>query len=280
MQYAPTGTRGLPNPHRSAKEPLGSRRLPHNGGMSDSPPLGEPLPSWKPARMPDRITLEGRLVNLVPVDPEVHAEALYVCSHDPADPELWTYLFVGPFPNVSDFRGYLETVATSPTDIFFTIVDRATGRPAGIASYLRIEPQHGVIEIGHIWFGVALQRTPGSTEAMYLLARHAFDDLGHRRLEWKCDALNRRSCRAAERLGFTFEGVFRQHMVNKGRNRDTAWYGMLDGDWPSRRHAFEAWLAPANFDAKGIQVRSLAEIRERSKFTAEGQRSQRVAENT
>ena len=128
-----------------------------------------------------------------------------------------------------------------------------------MASYLRIEPEFGVIEIGHIWFGVPLQRTTAATEAIYLLARHAFDDLGYRRLEWKCNALNAASRRAAERFGFTFEGVFRQHMVVKGRNRDTAWYAIVDEDWPAIRSAFQAWLAPENFDSQGIQVRSLGD---------------------
>src|SRR4051794_34381719 len=131
----------------------------------------------------------------------------------------------------------------------------------GVASYLRIEPEHGVIEIGHIWFGAALQRTPAATEAVYLLARHAFDALGHRRLEWKCDAANARSRAAAERLGFTFEGVFRQHMIVKGRNRDTAWYALLDGEGKAARAGFEAGLTPATFAAGGRQRRSLAALR-------------------
>jgi RimJ/RimL family protein N-acetyltransferase len=131
----------------------------------------------------------------------------------------------------------------------------------GQGSYLRIEPEHGVVEIGHLAFGPMLQRTAGATEAVYLLARHAFDELGYRRLEWKCNALNARSRAAAERLGFTFEGVFRRHMVVKGRNRDTAWYAIVDGDWPAARAAFEDWLAPGNFDASGRQLRSLAAIR-------------------
>ena len=131
----------------------------------------------------------------------------------------------------------------------------------GVVSYLRIEPEHGCIEIGHIWFGAALQRTPAATETIYLLARHAFDDLGHRRLEWKCDAANARSRRAAERFGFTFEGVFRQHMIVKGRNRDTAWFALLDGEWPAARAAYEAWLRPENFDADGRQLSPLAAAR-------------------
>ena len=132
---------------------------------------------------------------------------------------------------------------------------------SGVVSYLRIEPEHACIEIGHIWFGAPLQRTPGATETIYLLARHAFDDLGNRRLEWKCDAANARSRRAAERFGFTFEGVFRQHMIVKGRNRDTAWFSLLDSEWPAVRAAFEAWLAPENFDAGGRQRSPLKNVR-------------------
>jgi RimJ/RimL family protein N-acetyltransferase len=139
--------------------------------------------------------------------------------------------------------------------------DGATGRAGGMASFLRAEPAHGCVEIGHIWFGAGLQRTPHATEAIWLLARHAFDALGNRRLEWKCDAANERSRRAALRFGFTFEGVFRQHMIVKGRNRDTAWFALLDREWPAAGRAFEAWLDPSNFDAAGVPRRALAELR-------------------
>jgi RimJ/RimL family protein N-acetyltransferase len=142
----------------------------------------------------------------------------------------------------------------------FTIIDRAAGAARGLATLMSMVPEHGVIEIGHIWLSPQLQRTRQATEAIYVMARHAFEDLGNRRLEWKCDAQNAASRRAAERFGFTFEGVFRQHRVIKGRNRDTAWYSIIDGEWPQRRAAFEAWLAPANFDASGAQRRSLGEI--------------------
>jgi RimJ/RimL family protein N-acetyltransferase len=153
----------------------------------------------------------------------------------------------------------LAAVAGSRDPLVFTVVVLPEERPLGMVSYLRITPEFGVIEIGHIWFGVPLQRTTAATEAIYLLARHAFDDLGYRRLEWKCNSLNARSRRAAERFGFTFEGVFRQHQVVKGHNRDTAWYAMTDGDWPAVRAGFERWLSAANFDAEGRQLRSLAE---------------------
>ena len=150
--------------------------------------------------------------------------------------------------------------AKSVDPFFFAIIDHATGLPVGQASYLRIEPAHRAIEVGHIIFAPALQRSIGATEAMYLMARHVFDDLGYRRYEWKCNALNQPSRRAALRLGFTFEGIFRQHMIIKGRNRDTAWFSLLDSEWPLRRANFEQWLAPSNFDSSGRQKLSLASL--------------------
>ncbi len=210
---------------------------------------------WEPAARPERKPLRGQRVELRPVDAETDAAPLFAASRDPA---IWTYLWEGPYESEEELVRTLEWMAGSEDPLFFTLV---TDAPAGIASYLRITPEHGVIEIGHIWFGTELQRTTAATEAIYLLARHAFDDLGYRRLEWKCNALNEASRRAAERFGFTFEGVFRQHMVVKGRSRDTAWYAIVDGDWPAVRAAFEAWLAPENFDAAGRQRRSLEELR-------------------
>jgi RimJ/RimL family protein N-acetyltransferase len=214
---------------------------------------------WKPARVPAKVPLEGAAVVLEPVDPARHAAALFSSSEDA--PELWQHLAYGPFPNQDEFAGWLQDRAATDDPLFYALVDRAAGEARGMASYLRIEPEHGVIEIGHIWFAPAMQRTRAATEAIFLLARHAFDDLGNRRLEWKCNSMNAPSRRAAERFGFTFEGIFRQHMVTKGRNRDTAWYSMTDGEWPSRRAAFEAWLATENFDPEGRQRRSLAEYR-------------------
>lgn len=215
-----------------------------------------------PAHAPRRSILRGNLVRLEPLDPGRHGPDLYGASHGPdTDPHLWDYLPDGPFADDAAFNSWLKGAARSDDPLFFAVVDAATGRAQGMVSYLRIVPAHGVIEIGYIWFGPALQRTRGATEAIYLLARHVFDDLGYRRLEWKCNALNERSRRAAERLGFAFEGIFRQHMVVKGRNRDTAWYAMLDSEWPLARTAFERWLAPENVDGSGRQRRSLAEFR-------------------
>jgi RimJ/RimL family protein N-acetyltransferase len=206
-----------------------------------------------------KVPLEGTTVLLEPVDPAQHAGALFSSSKDA--PELWKHLAYGPFANQDEFTGWLRERAASDDPLFYALIDRAAGQARGMASYLRIEPEHGVIEIGHIWFAPALQRTRQATEAIFLLARHAFDDLGYRRLEWKCNSLNAPSRRAAERFGFTYEGIFRQHMVVKGQNRDTAWYAMTDGEWPIRRAAFEAWLAPENFDHEGRQRRPMAEYR-------------------
>jgi RimJ/RimL family protein N-acetyltransferase len=202
-------------------------------------------------------TLAGERVVLRPVDPDADATALFEASRDPA---IWDYLPYGPYASAEELREALVDRARSDDPVFFTVV--VDDVPLGSLSYLRITPQHGVIEIGHIWFGTPLQRTPAATEAIYLLARHVFDDLGWRRLEWKCDAQNAKSRRAAERFGFTFEGIFRKHMIVKGRDRDTAWFSIVDYEWPAIRAAFEAWLAPENFDAAGAQRKSLAQWRQ------------------
>jgi RimJ/RimL family protein N-acetyltransferase len=222
---------------------------------------------WKPARVPEKVPLQGATVILEPLEPARHAAELFSSSKDA--PELWKHLAYGPFANQEVFTRWLEDRAATDDPLFYALVDRTAGEARGMASYLRIEPEHGVIEIGHIWFAPALQRTRQATEAIFLMARHAFDDLGYRRFEWKCDSLNGPSRRAAERFGFTYEGIFRQHMVTKGRNRDTAWYSMTDGEWPLRRAAFEAWLAPDNFDQEGRQRRSLGEYRRGSADTGD-----------
>jgi len=202
---------------------------------------------------PERTTFEGRYVRLTPLDPAAHAEALYQGSHGPACEDLWRYLFDGPYPDLAAFRIGLEKKAATDDPLFYTILDRPTGEPRGYASFMRIEPAHRVIEVGSILYTPKLQRTAGATEAMYLMARYVFEDLQYRRYEWKCNSLNEPSRRAALRLGFTFEGIFRQHMIVKGENRDTAWYSMLDNEWPDRKARFERWLAPENFDEAGRQ---------------------------
>jgi RimJ/RimL family protein N-acetyltransferase len=224
-----------------------------------------PVVDWTPAAPPPRQVLDGRHVRLEPFA-DHHRRELYASLHADGDPTLWDYLPYGPFDE-PDWDAWFAASAASADPLFYALVDPGSGTPGGQASYLRIEPADGVIEIGHIALGPALQRTAAATEAIHLLARHAFDDLGYRRLEWKCNALNDRSRRAADRLGFTFEGVFRQHMVVKGHNRDTAWYSIVDGEWPGVRAAFEAWLAPENFDAAGRQRRALAEIRRSAQET-------------
>jgi RimJ/RimL family protein N-acetyltransferase len=195
------------------------------------------------------------------IEPAQDAEPLYQASHAPTgDPRIWTYLYDGPYPDLESFRRALEEQATRRDPLFFTVTGVPEGDPRGIVSYLSIVPEHGSIEIGNIWFSPALQRTRAATEAIFLLARHAFDELGYRRLEWKCNALNQPSRRAAERFSFSFEGVFLNHRVVKGRNRDTAWFAITEERWPHVREGFERWLSPENFDATGQQRSRLGEL--------------------
>lgn len=211
-------------------------------------------------RVPARITLEGRIVRIEPLDAAQHGDAIYEGSHGPDSEDLWRYLFDGPYPDPAAFLAALRKKAESEDPLFFAIVDRTSGRAMGHAAYMRITPAHRVIEVGSILYTTPFQRTAGATEAMYLMARHVFEDLAYRRYEWKCDSRNEPSRRAAQRLGFQFEGIFRQHMIVKGRNRDTAWFSMLDSEWPARKAAFEQWLNPDNFDAQGRQRKSLYEM--------------------
>jgi RimJ/RimL family protein N-acetyltransferase len=213
---------------------------------------------WMPVPHPGRDPLNGEHVRLRPLR-AADAEELYAATHPPrSDPALWTYMSDGPYADVGELQTALSEAETSEDPLFFAVVcdDRVLGR----TSYMRITPAFGVIEIGNIVFAPALQRRTAATEAIYLLARHAFDDLGYRRLEWKCNALNAASRRAADRFGFTFEGVFRNHQIVKGRNRDTAWYAIVDADWPVIRSGFEAWLSADNFDDDGLQRAVLARL--------------------
>ena len=191
---------------------------------------------WKPSLRPRRESLPGAIVVLEPLEPAEHSRALFSASE--GAPDLWKHLAYGPIDSQAAFTRWLDARAASDDPLFYAVVDRAAGEARGMASYMRMVPDDGVIEIGHIWFAPVLQRTRQATEAIFILARHAFDDLSHRRLEWKCDSLNAASRRAAERFGFTFEGVFRQHMVIKRRNRDTAWFSIIDCEWPHKRAAF------------------------------------------
>jgi RimJ/RimL family protein N-acetyltransferase len=211
------------------------------------------LSHWTSRPRPECRTLEGCSIRLEPLDAGRHGDDLFAAGSGPEAERLWRYLWEPPFPDRATFEGWLAMAAASDDPLFFAAVDPATGRAEGRLALMRIDPANGVIEVGHIQFGPRLARTRGATEAIYLLARYVFDDLGYRRFEWKCDDRNEPSKRAALRFGFTPEGVFRQHMIVKGRNRDTAWFSMLDREWPARRHAFERWLDPANFDAAGRQ---------------------------
>src|SRR5579863_1320766 len=213
-----------------------------------------------PANRPQRTTIVGRAIDIVPLDPIIHGDSLFAGAGGKENAPLWRYLFEGPFTVREAFDAHLRQKALSEDSLFFAVLDKPSGLAVGYAAYMRIEPTHRVIEVGSILFTPRLQRTIGATEAMYLMARHVFEDLGYRRYEWKCNALNAPSRRAALRLGFTFEGIFRQHMIVKGRNRDTAWFAMLDSEWPARRANFERWLAPSNFDANGRQKVSLSAL--------------------
>jgi RimJ/RimL family protein N-acetyltransferase len=210
-----------------------------------------------PAKRPERTTIMGQYVTIAPLYPASHAQALWEGTRGVENYALWAYLFAGPFNDRVEFDAYLITRASLDDPLSFAILDNAMGRAVGTAALMRMETEHRVIEVGSILYTAALQRTRGATEAMYLMARHVFEELGYRRYEWKCNALNEGSRRAALRLGFTFEGIFRQHMIAKGRNRDTAWFSMLDCEWPVRKAGFERWLHPSNFDADGRQRSSL-----------------------
>jgi len=216
-----------------------------------SAPLGAPVPGWTPREVPPYATMTGRYVTLEPLLPD-HAGALYACSRDEG---VWEYLAYGPFSSVDEYAAWIAENIAAGDPQFYAVL--AGGEPRGVLSLLRIDAANGVAEIGHIWYAPSIQRTAATTEATYLVARRVFDECGYRRFEWKCNDLNAPSRRAAERFGFAYEGTFRQHMVTKGRNRDTAWYAMTDGDWPAVSAAFEAWLDPANFDAGGTQRESL-----------------------
>lgn len=224
-------------------------------------PVG-PVVEGGSAVRPVRTTLTGRLVQLVPLDPTAHENQLYEFLQGPEAESMWCYVPDGPYPDRADFRQMLERKAASEERVYFTILNQASRKAVGLAAYLRIVPVHRVMEVGSIQYSPRLQHSAGATEAMYLMARHAFEDLGYRRYEWKCNALHTRSRKAALRLGFQFEGIFHQHMIVKGRNRDTAWFAMLDRDWPARKAAFEKWLDPENFDSEGRQKTRLSVINE------------------
>jgi len=202
--------------------------------------------------------MAGRYCRVEPLDPERHAAQLHAANIEAPDNRQWTYLGVDGFADVEAYRQWLGQVSAGDDPAFHAIVDAASGQAVGVAAYLRIDPANGVIEVGHINYSSRLQQTRAATEAMFMMMRRAFDELGYRRYEWKCDSLNEPSRRAAARLGFQFEGVFRQAIVYKERNRDTAWFSILDREWPALRGAYEQWLEPGNFDEAGRQHHSLA----------------------
>ncbi len=222
------------------------------------PTVGEVVDPLPPGSKPDLRPLHGRWVRLEALSIARHAQQLFN-SFAASDPEgrIWTWMAYGPFADLDVFAAWLKDREASRDPWFYAIVNRATGEACGMASFMRADPANGVIEIGNIWLAPSLQRSREATEAIYLMIRHAFAELGVRRLEWKCDGLNGPSMKAAKRFGFSFEGIFRQHMIIKGRNRDTAWFAMLDKDWPRLHDAFETWLKDSNFDAEGRQIAKL-----------------------
>lgn len=219
-------------------------------------PIGPALEGWKPPSAPPREALTGRWCRLEPLDAGCHAGALFDANARAPDARSWTYLPYGPFERLEPYRDWLRAMSASADPLFFAIVPVATGSAAGVASYLRALREAGSIEVGHIHYSPLLVRTAAATEAMFLMMRQAFA-CGYRRYEWKCDALNAPSRAAALRLGFAFEGVFRNAAVYKGRSRDTAWYAVTDEDWPALERAYRAWLAPQNFDSQGRQRQRL-----------------------
>ncbi|WP_035513067.1 GNAT family N-acetyltransferase [Paraburkholderia nodosa] len=225
-------------------------------------PIGDPVTGWQPRERPARVTIEGQFCRIEPIDLDRHAADLFEAYATAADGRDWTYLFAEPFTDFAAFREYLAKAAASNDPFHYAVIDRASGKAVGTFALMRIEPVHGVIEVGSVTFSPRLKQTPLSTEAQYLLMRYVFDDLGYRRYEWKCDSLNAPSRKTALRLGFQFEGIFRQAIVYKGRNRDTAWFAIIDRDWPLAKAAFEQWLSKENFDAQGQQRASLTSLRE------------------
>ena len=217
---------------------------------------GSPLPEWAACPLPQKTTLQGQYCRLEPLTAAQHGADLWHAFNTDTDHRIWTYLPYGPFDNQGQLEDWINATCVGEDPLFYAIIDRNTGKALGVASYLRIQPAVGVIEVGHINFSPALQQTTSATQAMYLMMKYAFD-LGYRRYEWKCDNLNLGSKAAAKRLGFSYDGLFKQATIYKGRNRDTAWFSMLDSDWPSLRAGCERWLAVDNFDAQGNQNTAL-----------------------
>lgn len=221
----------------------------------------ENLENWTARPRPGRVVLEGRHVRLEPMDAAKHGERLHAMATAEDAEGRFRWLFDTRPQSRAEFQPWLDKSAASEDPLFFVVIDKASGQIAGRQTLMRIDPAHGVIEIGNIYWSDLIARRPAATEAQFLFARYIFDELGYRRYEWKCNNRNEPSKRAAERFGFKFEGVFRQHMIVKGENRDTAWYSILDSEWPALKRAYEAWLDPSNFDASSIQKRRLEDFR-------------------
>jgi RimJ/RimL family protein N-acetyltransferase len=228
--------------------------------VAQAQPVGPAVPNWSARPAPPSTPKSGHYARIEPLDPARHAVDLFEANAEDRDGSHWTYLFDEKPSTLEAYTAWVGAKAATEDPKFHAIVDIATGKAAGVAAFMRIDRAHGVIEVGHINLAPRLQRTRVATEAIFLMMSRAFDELGYRRFEWKCDSLNAPSRAAALRFGFTFEGIFRQAIVYKGRNRDTAWYSITDAEWPAIRSAFEAWLDPANFDAAGRQ-RSRLEAR-------------------
>jgi RimJ/RimL family protein N-acetyltransferase len=223
-------------------------------------PIGAPVPDWNGAQAPGRAPLTGRYCRIEPVDVERHAADLYDAYRSAADGRDWTYLAVGPFDSLAAYREHLTRAAASTDPLHHAVIDLATGKAVGTLALMRIDRANGVIEVGHVTYSPRLKRTRIATEAMFLLLNEVFDKLGYRRFEWKCDSLNGPSRAAALRYGFTFEGIFRQAIVYHERNRDTAWFSIIDSEWPALRSSYARWLDGANFDVNGEQMEKLAEL--------------------
>ena len=232
------------------------REMPGRVRKLSQEPVADSDPSPRPARVPH----EGRFARLEPLDVATHGDELWEVAGDPGADRTWDYLGYGPWSDKGQYLDWLREQQAGDDPLFFAIRDLGSGKAVGVGTFMRITPEAQSIEIGHLWFSPKLQRTPAATEAIFLLLRHALDDLKYRRMEWKCHALNAASRRAARRFGFTFEGIFYQGAIVKGRNRDTAWYSILDHEWPAIRANFEAWLSPDNFDEHGNQRRALADL--------------------
>jgi RimJ/RimL family protein N-acetyltransferase len=222
-------------------------------------PIGPAVSGWMPPPRPSREMMRGRYCCITPLSSKHHAAELFKANQADAEGRMWTYLPYGPFDTLNDYRAWIDKVCQKEDPLFYAVIDSNTGQAAGVASFLRIDPPNGTIEVGHIAYSPPMQRTRAATEAMFLMMQQVFT-LGYRRYEWKCDALNENSRRAAERLGFAFEGIFRQAIIYKGRSRDTAWYSILDRDWPALQAAYRQWLDPENFDSKGQQKTSLRNL--------------------